>query len=80
MAADKSGGDAAMTDFSRLSREDLKQYLELLSAEEGAARRFRNNCLLTRGLAEAVARGVRDPKALNDAEAEGVRKGVPYPK
>lgn len=75
----KVAEDAPLVDFARLSIEELKKYLELLSSEQAAARRFRVNCLLTRGLAEAVLHGARDPKQLSAAEEEGVRKGGPSP-
>ncbi len=78
-AASKSAGTKPQIDFSRLSREDLRKYLDLLSEETTVALRFRHNCLLTGGLAEAVSRGARAPKDLEDAEAKGASSAEPSP-
>ena len=75
----KDADGRAEIDFSRLSREDLRKYLDLLSEETNAALRFRHNCLLTRGLSEGVLRGARASKDLDAAEADGARSGGPSP-
>ena len=79
LASSTSPQAAAPIDFPRLSREDLRKYLDLLSEETNAALRFRSNCLATRGLAEAVSRGARAPKDLEAAEAQGAHSAEPSP-